>query len=168
MLCEPFTSSESDTCKINSSGSSEDCKVASLEDHQRERERERTNKISIFPPQIVKNRQGSPDIILDGGIMFPDIISINFSVSVTEIEDGKGEVHSMVVGYLLCKHSYFQKWPENIEQCGPFSGVKEGFSSLIGRGPTRLGSHWSRASECCLRQQSFAIRNQLVASKDPY
>ena len=23
------------------------------------------------------------------------------------------------------------------------------FSTLIGPGPTRLGSHWSRASECC-------------------
>ena len=108
----------------------------------------------------MKNRQGSPDIILDGGIMFPDIISINFSVSVTEIEDGKGEVHSMVVGYLLCKHSYFQKWPENIEQCGPFSGVKAGFSSLIGRGPTKLASHWFEKFLVLLGQQYNAIKNQ--------
>ena len=36
-------------------------------------------------------------------------------------------------------------------------------SNLIGRGPTRLGSHWSRASQCCLPQQSYAIKNQLVA-----
>ena len=35
------------------------------------------------------------------------------------------------------------------------------FSTLIGRGPTRLGSHWSRASECCLRPQSYAIKNPL-------
>ena len=41
---------------------------------------------------------------------------------------------------------------------------KSVFSTLIGRGPTMLGSHWSRASECCLRQQSYAIKNQLVAS----
>ena len=32
-----------------------------------------------------------------------------------------------------------------------------GFSNLIGRVPTMLGSHWSRASDCCLRQQSYAI-----------
>ena len=70
------------------------------------------------------NRQGSPDIIFDGGIMFPDIISVNFTLSVVEIEEGKGEVHSMVVGYVLCMHSYFLGWPENTEQCGPFSGVK--------------------------------------------
>ena len=34
------------------------------------------------------------------------------------------------------------------------------FSTLIGRGLTILGSHWSRAAECCLRQQSYAIKNQ--------
>ena len=39
------------------------------------------------------------------------------------------------------------------------------FSTLIGRYPTRLGSHWSRASECCLRQQSYAMKNQFVASR---
>ena len=42
------------------------------------------------------------------------------------------------------------------------------FSTLIGRAPTKLGSHWSRGSECCLRQQSYALKNQLVASKAPY
>ena len=56
--------------------------------------------------------------------MFPDIISLNFTLTVVDIEEGKGEVHSMVVGYVLCKHSYFELWPDNIEQCGPFSGVK--------------------------------------------
>ena len=72
----------------------------------------------------MRNRQGSPDIILDGGIMFPDIISVNFTLSVVNIEEGKGEVHSMVGGYVLCKHSYFLGWPDDMEQCGPFSGVK--------------------------------------------
>ena len=68
---------------------------------------------------------GSPDIIFDDGIMFPDIISVNFTLTVNEnMGVGKGEVHSMVVGYLLCKHSYFHSWPDNTEQCGPFSGVK--------------------------------------------
>ena len=38
------------------------------------------------------------------------------------------------------------------------------FSATIGPGPMRLGSHWSRPSECLLRQQSYAIENQLVAS----
>ena len=33
-------------------------------------------------------------------------------------------------------------------------------STLIGRGISRLGSHWSRASECCWRQQSYALKNQ--------
>ena len=42
------------------------------------------------------------------------------------------------------------------------------FSTPIGREPTRLGSYWSRAAECCLRQQSYAVNNQLVASKAPY
>ena len=46
--------------------------------------------------------------------------------------------------------------------------VKAVFSTLIGRGISRLVSHWSRASECCLRQQSYAIKNQLVASKAPF
>ena len=41
------------------------------------------------------------------------------------------------------------------------------FSTLIGPAPTKLGSHWSRVSECFLRQQSYAIKNQLVASKAP-
>ena len=31
-------------------------------------------------------------------------------------------------------------------------------STLIGRGLTRLGSHWSRASECWWRHQSYAIK----------
>ena len=39
------------------------------------------------------------------------------------------------------------------------------FFTLIGRGPTRLGSHWSRASEFFFREQCFCIKNQLVASK---
>ena len=30
-----------------------------------------------------------------------------------------------------------------------------------------LHSHWSRASECCLRQQSYAIKNQLGHPKPP-
>ena len=41
------------------------------------------------------------------------------------------------------------------------------FSTLIGRGQARLGSHWARASKCCLRQQSYATKNKLVASKAP-
>ena len=39
------------------------------------------------------------------------------------------------------------------------------FSTLIGRGSTRLVSHWSRASECWLRQQSYAMKNHLVATR---
>ena len=39
------------------------------------------------------------------------------------------------------------------------------YSTLIGRDPTVLSSYWSRASECCWGQQSYAIKNQLVASK---
>ena len=42
------------------------------------------------------------------------------------------------------------------------------WSTLIGREPTRLGSHWSRALECCYASVSHAIKNQLVASKAPY
>ena len=38
---------------------------------------------------------------------------------------------------------------------------KAEFSTLIGRGPTRLGSHWSRGSWYCWRQQSYVIKNQL-------
>ena len=38
-------------------------------------------------------------------------------------------------------------------------------STLIGRAPTMLGSHWLRASECCLCHQSDAIKNQLVANR---
>ena len=45
--------------------------------------------------------------------------------------------------------------------------VNKEFLTLIGRGTKRLGSHWSRALECCnifmvlLCQQSYAIKNQL-------
>ena len=71
------------------------------------------------------NSRGSPDIIFDDGIMFPDIIGLNFTLTVNEnMDKGKGDLDSMVVGYVLCKHSYFQSWPDNLEQCGPFSGVK--------------------------------------------
>ena len=42
--------------------------------------------------------------------------------------------------------------------------AKAVFSTLIGRAPRRLGSHWSRASECCLHQQIYAIKNQRGAS----
>ena len=42
------------------------------------------------------------------------------------------------------------------------------FSTTIGPAPTRLGAYWSRASECCLRQKSYVIKNQVVASKVPY
>ena len=41
------------------------------------------------------------------------------------------------------------------------------FYTLIGRGPSRLGSHWSRISYCCLHQLSCAIKNQLRPFKDP-
>ena len=64
--------------------------------------------------------------------MFPDMISINFTLTVDpddKMEKGKGDVDSMVVGYVLCKHSYFHNWPDNTEQCGPFSGVKLTVSS---------------------------------------
>ena len=62
--------------------------------------------------------------------MFPDIISLNFTLTVNEnMESGQGDLDSMVVGYVLCKHSYFQSWPDNLEQCGPFSGVKLTVSS---------------------------------------
>ena len=37
------------------------------------------------------------------------------------------------------------------------------FSTLIGPGLTRLGSHWSRASECYLHQKSYGIKNHLFA-----
>ena len=46
--------------------------------------------------------------------------------------------------------------------------VREVWSTLIGRGMSRLVSHWSTASIVLLRQQSYAIKNQLVASKAPY
>ena len=65
--------------------------------------------------------------MFDDGIMFPDIISLNFTLTVDpdgNMEKGKGDVDSMVVGYVLCRHSYFHNWPANTEQCGPFSGVK--------------------------------------------
>ena len=47
---------------------------------------------------------------------------------------------------------------------GQLSRSKALWSTLIGRGSTRLGSHWSRV---LLRQHSYAIKNQLVASKVP-
>ena len=41
------------------------------------------------------------------------------------------------------------------------------FSTLIGPAPTRLGSHWSRASECYLRQKSYGIKNQHPKFQSP-
>ena len=54
-----------------------------------------------------------------------------------------------------------------ISKIGRICNVNTGWSTLIGRAPTLLRSHWSRAPECCWRQQSYAIKNQLVASKAP-
>ena len=47
--------------------------------------------------------------------------------------------------------------------------VEAVFSTLIGRGMSRLGSHWSRASDVrvLLRQQSYARKNPLVAKIPP-
>ena len=95
--------SGSDTCRTNyTSGSAQDC-------------------------EVVINHRGTPDIIFKDGIMFSDIISINLTLSVDpndEMTKGKGDVHSMVVGYVLCKHFYSYSWPSTDEQCGPFSGAK--------------------------------------------
>jgi len=55
------------------------------------------------------------------------------------------------LGYKMCK----------TEATGDYS--RSVFSTTIGRATTRLGSHWSRASECCW--QSYAIKNRLVASE---
>ena len=41
------------------------------------------------------------------------------------------------------------------------------WSTLIGRGMSRLVSHWSRASIVMLRQQSYDIKNQLGHPKPP-
>ena len=51
------------------------------------------------------------------------------------------------------------------------------FSTTIGPAPTRLGSHWSSSNEAWLSlvesfrvllcQQSYALKNQLVAFKGP-
>ena len=43
---------------------------------------------------------------------------------------------------------------------GPLTEVSP-VSTTIGPGPTRRGSHWSRASECCLGQQFYVIKYQL-------
>ena len=40
--------------------------------------------------------------------------------------------------------------------------------SLVSGPLSRLGYHWLRGPECCWRQQSYAMKNQLVASKAPY
>ena len=40
-------------------------------------------------------------------------------------------------------------------------------SILIGPAHTILRSHWSRASQSCLRQQSYAIKKQLGHRKPP-
>ena len=49
-------------------------------------------------------------------------------------------------------------------QCGAEVESKSVWSTLIGRGSTRLVSH---CSECCRHQHSYALKNQIVASKAP-
>ena len=92
--------------------------------------------------------------------MFPDIISLNFSLTVVEIEPGKGEVHSMVVGYILCQHSDFLGWPVSLEQCGPFSGVKITVTSPDCSDPLQLATACVSASVAL--DQSRAPENVLT------
>ena len=48
-----------------------------------------------------------------------------------------------------------------------YQSVAAVWSTLIGRAMSRLVSHWSRASIVMLRQQSYAIKNQLGHPKPP-
>ena len=72
---------------------------------------------------------------------------------------------SVVVSQQLCNTCSAQSAVATAELClcragGQRVSPRSVFSTTIGPGLTRLGSHWSRASECCLRQQSYAINNQ--------
>ena len=126
----------SDTCKTNyTSGSAQDC-------------------------QVVINHRGTPDIMFSEGIMFSDVISINLTLSVDpndEMEKGKGDVHSMVVGYVLCQHSTFHGWPSSNEQCGPFSGMKVTVPSAACSAPLQLGT-------ACLSSSSALEDSNLPAN----
>ena len=73
------------------------------------------------------NSQGRPDFLFPNGINFPDIISMNFTLSVdtyNRLGVGRGDVPSMAVSQVVCFPATFGSWPDNYEMCGPYQGVK--------------------------------------------
>ena len=62
-----------------------------------------TNEVSITDFEFV------------GGILFPDIISLNFTLSVDPNKDrpvGSGNANTAIVMHPICTQSQFQEWPK--------------------------------------------------------
>ena len=79
--------------------------------------------------QVRNNSFGRPDFLFSNGINFPDVISVNFSITVDRYDRlgvGRGNVPSMAVSYLICFPAPFGNipWPTDYEICGPYEGVK--------------------------------------------
>ena len=82
------------------------------------------------------------DFEFTGGILFPDIIELNFSLTVDPLKErpvGSGEATSAVVLHPICMQSVFDSWPATADStwvgCGsmdaePFRSIAPGnFSS---------------------------------------
>ena len=69
------------------------------------------------------------DFVFTGGILFPDIISLNFTMSVDpdmERPVGSGEAKTAVVMHPVCIQSVFSDWPiddETYVGCGSMAAV---------------------------------------------
>ncbi len=75
------------------------------------------------------------DFEFTGGILFPDIISFNFSLSVDPYKErpiGSGEATSAIVFHPICQQSKFRDWPatHNETWVGCGSMEAEPFKSL--------------------------------------
>ena len=56
------------------------------------------------------------DFEFTGGILFPDIINLNFSLTVdpdSERPVGSGDANTAIVMHPICKQSQFADWPED-------------------------------------------------------
>ncbi len=73
------------------------------------------------------------DISLEGGVYFPDVISLNFTLSVDPEKErpvGSGDLESAIVMYPICKQSVFADYPADTDTfigCG--SLYAESFTS---------------------------------------
>jgi hypothetical protein len=92
-------------------------------------------KIYFFQVVLHNNSEISiTDFEFTGGILFPDIISLNFTLTVDPDQErpvGSGEAASAIVMHPICRQSQFLDWPaDNLTYVGCGSMVAEAFTSI--------------------------------------